>query len=452
MLGYEFEFLMQNRNTREPLSHEEFNLFHEALAKDGWETGKDPLTGGIIYSKKGGIKVTTDDSIYVAEVNMPPEKTVNEADKRMKELMGYLNRVLDSLKIDNLGIGMFPTHVPDDYDYTCNKAFIQYITPRRYWLNRTLMHKIAACQYWFDVPKEKLAEYANIMNKLNGVCVALLGNSSFSENKQNPNIEERLIAWEKFVENPYEYDKKITGLPDREFNSFRDYLDYCFKATFYGCAWFSGIPYYLEDHSKTNKDYFFSDEIEVLQVDGKRKTIKPGLENLYDLIQKNMFFDCRVKFDFKKNAKVEDFKKGYLDGDETALLDLIDKAFVECRMIASQNRDEFSVGAAFLRGLLENLEGTKNLLNAHDYEYWKELRDKAIENGLDFEIEGKHIADIQDEFLQVSEEGLKKRGFGEEKFLVKAKELVSKRENPGQRKVRLFEEGGMEKVIKDCVL
>jgi gamma-glutamylcysteine synthetase len=452
MIGYEFEFLMQNRLTKEPISHEEFGRLHEALASDGWKTGRDPLTGGVVYSEKDGVKVTTDDSIYCAEVNMPPEENLVEADRKMKELIGYLKGKLEPIGIDILGIGMFPSHVPEEYDYTCKKAFIQYITPRRYFLNRTLMHRIAACQYWFDVPRQSLIGRVNLMNRLNGLCVALLGNSSFHDNERNPNIEERLPAWKRFVETPYDYDKKITGVPEKEFGSLLEYLDFCFKAPFYGCAWYSGMPYYLEDHSKTNGDYFFSEDVEVLHVDGSRKRISPSLGDLYDLVQKNMFLDCRAKFNFRDSAKVEDFKKAYLDRDEDAIKGLMKKAFVESRFIASQNQQEFSIGGAFLMGLLENLGKTEELLAGKDYGYWKELRDKAIRDGLDFEIEGRHVSDILTGFLDVSEQGLRERGLGEERFLERAKEFLSDRENPGQRKVRLFREGGIEKVIEDSLL
>lgn len=452
MIGYEFEFFMQDKNTNQPINHEQFNKLHQALEKDGWKIEKDLFTGGIVGSKKNEIKVTTDDSIYVTEVNMPPRNTINEADKDLRDLLNYLNKLLEPLNIRNIGIGMFPSHVPNDYDYTCNKAFIRYLVPRRYCINRILMHKIAAAQYWFDVPKNEIIEYVNLMNRLNGLSVALFGNSSFSENKQNLNIEERLPAWEKFVESPYEYDKKITGIPEKEFKDFFDYLDYCFKSIFYGCAWYSGMPYYLEDHSKTNEDYFFSDEIEVLHVDGQRKTIKPSLGDSYDLLQKNIFLDCRAKYNFKENAKIEDFRKAYKEKNEKTLLELIDKAFVESRFIASQNKEEFSTAGAFLTGLLENLNKTKELLEKKDYSYWKELRKKAIEKGLDFKIEEKHITEILSEFMLISEDGLKKRGFGEEKFLKKAKEFLLNKENPGQRKIRLFEEAGIQEVIEDSLL
>lgn len=452
MIGYEFEFLMENKKTHEPINQKEFNLFHKTLEKDGWEIGKDPITKGIVCSKKDGIKITTDDSIYVLEINLPPTKTINESDKKIKELLVYLNKIIEPLDLRILGIGMFPAIVPEDQEYTCHKAFIRYLTPRRYYLHRTLMHKIAACQYWFDIPKEKLIETTNMMNRLNGVCVAFLGNSSFSENKQNENIEERLPAWKKFVNTPHPYDKKITGIPEQEFTSFLNYLTYCLQAPFYGCAWFSGIPFYLEDHSKTNADYFLSGEIEVLLVTGERKKVSPNLGDSYDLIQKNIFLDSRVKFNFKKDATAEAFKKAYKERDESAVLALIDQSFIECRFIAAQNKEEFSIGAAFLLGLLENFEKTKELLSKHDYEYWKELREKAIKHGLDFEIDGEHITEIVDEFLQISEEGLKKRGYKEEQFLERAKEFLKSKENPGQRKVRLFSSGGIENVIEDAVL
>ena len=447
MLGYEFEFLTENRKTHKPITNEELTSFHEALAGKGWENRRDPITKEIAQSTKDGTKVTTDASIFITEINLPPTETVKESDRDTKELLGKLDIALEPLGLEFLGIGMFPFTVPKNYDYMCNKAFVKYVLSR--YFNMSIMHRIAACQYWFDVPKERLVEYINIMNRLSGICTALLGNSPFSNGKRNLDIAERALAWEE-IAGRYPSDVRIVGVPDREYAGFLDYLEHCFKAPFYGGGRLSS-PFYLEDHSRTNEDFFFSDEIEVIGIDGEMK-VKPELGDLYDIIQKNMFFENRAKFRFKKTATVGEFKRAYLERDEAALIGLLDKAFIECRIIASQNRDEFSIGPAFILGLLENLDKTKELLGKGDYEYWKELRKKAIKDGLDFEIEGKHIADILDEFLQVSEEGLKKRGFGEEKFLVKAKELVSKRENPGQRKVRLFEEGGMERVIEDCLV
>ncbi|HQT44449.1 MAG TPA: glutamate-cysteine ligase family protein [Candidatus Micrarchaeota archaeon] len=448
MIGYEFELFLQDSQSKRPINADQYRLFHGKLAQDGWANSVDPVTHGITGSKKNGIAIKTDDPIYIMELNMPPKNTIQEAHAQMSDLLAYLKGILNPLGIDMLGIGVFPCPVPDTHEYTTFDSWGRHIIPFRYFLNRLTMHDLASNQFWYEIPRGRFVEYLNAANQLNGICISLLGNSSIQDGKPSGCIEKRPILWQEFSKTPWPVHMKVIGMPMPAYTSVHDYISRWLSTPVY-YAFHDGMPYFVEDLKMTGEDVMNSESLEIIKVDTSRQVIKPTLKELW-YFQKNVFFEARGRITFKPGAKIQDFKSAYDAKDDKKLLECIDGTFVECRFISSQNSREFSIGAALLLGLLENFEETQALLAKHDYKYWRDLRGQAIESGLDFEADGKHITSIVGEFMEIAKKGLERRGFGEEKFLEPAKPLLARKENPGQRKLRLLKEGGIEKVLEDC--
>lgn len=450
MIGYEPEFFVMDKKTYDPISRKQFELFHKSLQADGWTNIYDPVTNGLIYSRKGGIYLKTDDAIHIFEANLPPKDTLVEADREIRDFFSYVNLKLGTVGCQILYVGAYPKKITNAReDFVTMQNYISLRAPR-FQKYGHVMDINAGNHCWLDVARNKLIEQANFFSSISGIIIALFECSAVSEGKISNVVGQREVDLRNFGITEFEYDKNMCGIPEKPFESLLDYLDYLMKINFFLLYLPDGTAFALEDKQRTFYDYFRFQKHEVVRSDGKRFETFPTTYQLYRL-QNNTFLDVRPRFKINNSVNVPDVLEALDSKDEEKLISYVYQSFLEVRCIASQGASVYSCPPAFLLGLQANMAEAEELVARHTYGYWKRLREKAIERGLDFEFEGRHITEIASEFISASEKGLKKRGFGEEGLLAHAKKYVSAKENPGQRKLRLYKEGGLEKLIQDSL-
>lgn len=101
--------------------------------------------------------------------------------------------------------------------------------------------------------------------------------------------------------------------------------------------------------------------------------------------------------------------------------------FIEIRNQDCNRKELVLAGLALYKGILYNkdaLNETKNLLKPFKHIDFSELRYDVPRLALESEIKGQKISEICKEILKISENGLKKQGFNEEKYLDAIKEYT----------------------------
>ena len=111
--------------------------------------------------------------------------------------------------------------------------------------------------------------------------------------------------------------------------------------------------------------------------------------------------------------------------------------------------------AAFHLGLKENLDELSQLMSEDKTIYHKgytagELRKLLIQDEIPAFINKKDLCSLTNKILDISKEGLIKRGLGEEIFLKALYKRVKDHTNPGKETIKLLNSGtDIEKVIRD---
>jgi hypothetical protein len=106
------------------------------------------------------------------------------------------------------------------------------------------------------------------------------------------------------------------------------------------------------------------------------------------------------------------------DGELSAWLVTDDRGeFIRdlCRL--ARARGLKPVVGAYPRGLVNNLPELAELVGRHDWEAWRTLVYHAARHGLQAELEGRPVAPLVRELVDIAQRGLASRGHGEEAFL-----------------------------------
>ncbi len=438
MIGYEYEFFVVDRESLMPIRGNRFDAVHKALADKGWKNYYDHISKGLNYSKKGGITLKTDVVLHIFELNMPPCDSVGGADAQFREALGGIDAELAKVGCKALMTGGFPAKI-DYCERTRGNDAIAYDIK----LEETVSdwYVIAGDHIWLDVEPGQMLRAMNVFNRLSGVLIALFGNSPVIEGKIQPNIEQRSPLPERGVKCGFTF-----GVPSQPYASFCQYLNLILGARFYFLIDDDGTCYYLKDAGLTYLDYF-KGKNRIERVDGTSMERAPKIGDVEDMLRRN-FVDMRPKFRFKKDVKLQDFLDAVKQNDDNAVLEMLDKTFLEIRVVPCQRLAESSVAPAFVLGLQENLDKMEAYLGQKPYSFWASLKPHAVQDGLAFSIEGTSMSQIASDLAELSQEGLLKRGKGEERFLKRLFERIKNKKNVGQENLEIFRKGGVRKLAE----
>lgn len=278
----------------------------------------------------------------------------------------------------------------------------------------------SASQVQLDVTEEELIKTINVFSKLEPLKAVLFSNSVLlGENEELLCIRD--MFWQDSTHgiNPHNI-----GMYDTELHNTDDLLNYLASLNIY-CTMREN--YYINFPTINVLEYFSKESVMGEYLDkGQIKEIEftPKLEDIEYL---------------------RSFK----------FLDLTYRGTIEYRSSCTQPiKDVMTVGA-FQLGLKHNLNKLEKLLDDDEVIYHHgynatELRKLLIKKDLPSFINEDDLYGLLYEVLELSKEGLIKRGFGEERFLNSLYERVEKHTNPARRMLTLLEEGcNIETIIKE---
>ncbi len=444
MIGYEIEFFVIDNETKQPITGAQFDRIHVYLAKNGWKNHRDGLIGGgLDYSKKGDIALKTDVVLHIFELNMPPCVTVGQAQAEFEHTLREVDEAAKQAGAMLLMIGGFPTKIKHTERTRGNDGIIYELK-----LGERMAdwYVIAGNHVWLDVQKERLVETTNLFNSLSGILIALFGNSSVIEEEIQPNIEQRSPHPERGTELGFTF-----GIPKKPYTRFLDYLELLIESPFYFLFDNDGICFYLGDRKLTYFDYFSGKQRNVVRVDGKEYERAPTITDLEEVARRN-FIEMRPKYRFRKSFGFDEIFGAYLNKDESKMLGMLDKTFLEIRTPPCSRLSEIPCAPTFALGLQNNLEAVKRYVEKRPHSFWQELRIGAIRHGLNFMVDRVHVSKLAKELVDLSKEGLVARNHGEEKYLERIYVRIEQRENLGQENLRIFKRGGLEKLIEANLL
>ncbi len=454
MIGYEFEFLVREGNKL--LSKKTVLEVHKKLAGEGWKPKYDPDTGGFTGSTKDGIYVTTDDGVGVMELNMPPTDTVQESDLRLTDLLTKLQEIYRSLGASIVGTSVYPGNFdvlnPKCREYClhpdcCEKSIIKLVLAQRLKENHHYFFLVAANHIWLDLPKNDIARHLWTFNRLSPLIYALCANGPFFGNKKSGTLDARDELWRGgFAKSTIPHDNSIFGYYQKEYEMIFDYFDFLMESPPY-FLFRNGAGFKVQNSATTMHDVIYSESTPATWGKGGDFVATPSLEDVFEL-QHTTFPHARLKFFLREGLSVEEFKSAYDSRNEKKFLDCFAKFCLEVRSVCAQKKEELSSAPAFVLGVQEHIEKAHELVSTQPYGFWNELHAKVLKDGLQAEHGGVSVVDLARRVLEIAEEGLKKRGKGEEQFLGPIRERIEKKQNPAQELLSVWEKEGMEGVYK----
>ncbi len=454
MIGYEFEFLVREGDA--PLSKRTFESFHSELAKQGWKSKIDPGTGGIVGSENNGFFVTSDDGVCTMELNTPPRNTIRECHQQMEQLLSQLQAIYRSLGCSIIGVSAFPgafdlhrTKCQNFCldDQCCNKSYIKYFNPQRFPQGHHALYIFAANQVWLDVAHQDVMRQWNVLQALSPVFYALFSNSPLFNNKPIGVLEGRDILWETMLgSSVVGNDSQYFGMTPTPFSTLIEYFDFILLMPFYFDVR-GGMGYKLVNPRTTYREFFLAPESEAEFFDGTRFMVRPEKSDFWGL-QQRTFPHVRIKYRIKEEVTIDKIINALSARDEERLFACFEQCFLECRAIAAQPQKDISAGPAFLLGLQENILAVETIVQRRPYKFWVDLYTVVQQKGLEAEQEDVHVAELAKNLLEIATEGLRKRGFGEERYLQPLWQRVERKRNPSQELVNIWQQGGLAAVWK----
>lgn len=411
LVGLEFEFPVVNIK-KEPV---DFDVVHKMTDDFIYRfsfTGIRRDDDGFIYMAEDtetGDSISYDCSYNTLEFSFGTETDFSVLEKRFAEYYSFVQKIL--LKSDHMltGMGINPGYALNRNVPVVSERYrmlFHHLCSYKNYGKEILFHDhpnfglfSCASQVQLDVEEENLPEILNTFTKLEPLKALIFANSVWTED-HNEFLCSRDYFWRNSLHGLNRHNVDMYGL---EFESVEEIILYIRSMSLY-CVERDGK--YINFSPIRLADYFASDQIEGEYYDHgvyQKTKIRPRLSDLKDLRS--------FKFD-----------------------DLTFRGTVEFRSVCEQPVAEIMASGALHTGLMENLSALSECLDHDHVIYHKgynasELRRQFVKASIPEVYNKKQISKLLIHILNLSEEGLKKRGRQEERLLeplyVRAERLMS---------------------------
>lgn len=252
----------------------------------------------------------------------------------------------------------------------------------------------------------------NVFNGFAGAQIALMANSSVWQGKVDPEyqcVAEKFWDW-------WMPDEARVGLPSKYFTDIKDYGD----------AIANLRPLYVQrketpiliNHYPTFADYYDCSPAIGKYLSGEEVVVYPESKDI-KLHNSLYWFTARISRYFT----------------------------VENRLNDQQPSGNLVCPAALSLGLLSALPEAQEELSQFQWSTLKLMREIAMKEGLDGQVEGIALADMAGRMLELAALGLERRGLGEEVYLEPLQRRLASRQNPAIEASKIFNQGGIKALI-----
>ncbi|OGY79652.1 MAG: hypothetical protein A3B74_02670 [Candidatus Kerfeldbacteria bacterium RIFCSPHIGHO2_02_FULL_42_14] len=445
-----------------------FQSFLQKLLEKGWEPIFDPTTGVVLRVRKERPSkfqianywtCTSDVTTGIFETTLPPLDNIFELEKEQR----FLDKAILPL-LGEEGLFMWYTEATP-----VTQATRQYYALfHTYWRGEYAhLRKRGVDHYWFswilgnnpslDVSVQEAIPFLRIIIRLTGITFFFLRLGAICGSKISPNkmLSIRPWAWRNlFLKSPYNDDLDRVGMPEKEITSWHDYFSYLMRLRLLTLFSDDGLPLRIFS-DPTFFSFWKTPPIsgwDACSISGQRtKVYHAELTNL-ERLQRQIYIS-RLRFNFSSKTNLDEFGKAFAGG-ETALEEWLDgsleKLYIEVRSDSCPPKDEeFSTLALYL-GLLTHLDETfEYVVNNFTYDFWKKVFTIAPFAPMDSKVDNIWIPELLEKIIDLSTQGLKKRGLKEESFLEPLSDRVRRKTTPADIQLQIFKKAGnREKAIR----
>lgn len=453
LVGLEFENQLVYSKSGFPIKRKDTKALWEKLVGRKWTPVYDKYTSALVGVNKktnqGEIVVNTDTGVCNLEVAFPPKKNLIEAQKEHKKKFSEIISVAKKLGFTAISLGVTPRKINGDpYNLKTEKGL--YLIINDWLIRHNVQIPISSHQVCIDVKIEDMTKSINCLSKLSGLIIALTANSVIENEKIQNWKEIRTLHWKVPISNEIKnIDNIFGGIPSKSFKNLSDYFKFIWNGTpliiIKNGEWIR-----LKDWRITTWQYLTSGkEFDAITADKKTIKVKADESDL-NLMMMLAWNDVKVHIivDSKK-IKLDDFinaiRKNLL---EKYLKNKISTSYLEIRMCPVSPKGEEMTTPAFLLGLVNNLKELENFCKKFSWEEGREMKNILSIKGMDCMLKNKSVSFYLEQLLKISEIGLKKRKFGEEKFLNALYVRLKEEKNPADKTIEIFKKEGVSGVLK----
>ena len=428
-IGAELKFPLVNADGS-AASYAVLTRFWDFLAERGWAPVRDTVSGSVIGATRPGEQNDTVASCETGycklEFSMAHTADLNVLQGVVDNLRGDLRTFCNEHDVHIIGFGIHPV-TPPCKDLLMKKKARTKVWDKVFGANRVLPEADgddmclftvnSASHVHVSVNEDEAVPAINVLNGFSGAQIALTANSNIWRGRIDPDykcVSEKF--WDWWIPEPGR-----TGVPDHPFESLKDYVETVsgFQPVF---VMRNGQPIVLKDFDSF-QEFFHAEPARGVNLDGDEVTLTPDHADI-DLHSTTYWFNARLSRYFTVENRIND----------------------------QQPPDELLCIAALTSGLIETLGESHEAIRAWNWDTLRRGRDDACRRGIAPSSNGHgdepvDLERLATEMLQLADEGLKRRGLGEEKFLEPLHRRLERRECPADDAARAFEQGGIEALI-----
>jgi len=423
MVGVEVEFVAVKKTGRAIDWDMVQKIFRDFIDKE-WEVVRDGKRGPIVGVKNKKKKnnlydyILTDTGYCLFEIITAPREDLHQVNRRFEEIKRKLVRIAKRHGVYLLAYGIQPITPPSFKLLTPRKryTFFRKISkPHAYQAGTTI---IAAGQSNINLRNEEETIRAfNLLSATVPLQTALFANSPIWRGKIHPKYKViRSVFWRG------KYDPWRVGMPPRPFRSLDDYFRHVWSLEAFLVK---RNDKYYEVVNKPQFMFYLEYGGKGRPVESKNKkliNLKPEREDI-DIHNTFVWWDSRLKTTTKT-------------------------VYLENRDCATQPPGEQMSVFAFHLGLVENLDRLERYMSRFHYNDLRNSRYEALTKTLRTKIKDKPITEFAYKLVKIAEEGLKKRGLKEEKYLEPLYERIDKKQSPADKMIKIYKQGGINSVIR----
>lgn len=379
--------------------------------------------------EKTGDILSFDCSYNNLELSFGKGKDINTLNNRFEKYYKYLKEVLSEYNYTLTGMGVNPYRIYNENVPIPNgryrmlfhhlNSYKKYVDlPKHFHDYPGYGTFSSASQVQLDVDYDDLLVTIEAFSKLEPVKALLFSNSVLLGEH-----EELLCCRDAFWEDStHGINPHNIGMFECEFESVEDLMAYIESTSIY-CV--EREEKYINFPPINIMEYFKKESVTGEYFDGKEyKEIQvvPRIEDI----------------DYLRTFKFED---------------LTFRGTIEFRSVCCQPIQDSMLVAAFHLGLIKQARKLKEIFD-DDYVIYHhgytatELRKMFVKNEMPDFVNQDNLYKLAKEIVDLSKEGLIKRGFGEEKYLDSLYERISSRTNPAKRMLKLLEGGqNLEEIV-----
>jgi len=394
------------------------------LEEHGWDPVHDAITNEVVGAKKPGEHNETvascETGFCKTEFSLAHVANLFELEKLIRKLQEELRSFSEKHKVYFLGYGIQPVTPPSQrllIKKERSSVFDRVFRSNRY-IPEEDGHDIhlftinAASHVHVDVPLDELILAVNVLNAFSAAQIALTANSNIWQNQIDPKykcVNEKFWDW-------WMPDASRVGLPYRPFKDLEDYV--CTVSSFQPIyVKRDGRPIVLTRY-RAFEDYFHCERATGLNPEGQEVSLIPEKADI-DLHNSFCWYNARISRYYTVENRVND----------------------------QQPPHDLACVAALTLGLVSVLPEAWEEVSSYGWKNLRAARETACRSALNGNSEHFDITVLAQKMLELAELGLRRRGLGEEKFLVPLKNRLRTRRSPADEAEQLFKNGGIEALL-----